>query len=179
MNLKGSKTEQNLSIAYSGESQARNRYVFFAEEARSQGYGQIADIFELTAKNEQRHAQIWFNILRDGESNETADLLAKAAAGENYEWTEMYAEFAETARKEGFDEIAYLFDAVGKIEQAHEKRFLKLQENVEKKEVFKKSESVCWICSHCGHQHQGTEAPKMCPVCKRPQSGFEINTENY
>ncbi len=179
MNLKGSKTEANLTAAFAGESQARNKYTFYAEQARKEGYGQIADLLELTAKNEQQHAEIWFKALCGGNIGETAHNLRDAAAGEHFEWAEMYAGFAEEARKEGFTEIAYLFEAVGKIESEHEQRFLKLLENVQQNKVFKKDESENWVCSHCGYVHNGSEAPGICPVCKNPRSGFALQAKNY
>lgn len=178
MNLKGTKTEANLAAAYAGESQARNKYTFYAAEAKKQGFKQIGEIFEKTADNERAHAEIWFEYLSGGSLGNTAHNLIDAATGENFEWTEMYAKFAEDARSEGLTEIAYLFEAVGKIEKDHEERFRKLAENVQQNEVFQKPETQCWICSNCGHIHEGTEAPKVCPVCKHQQSYFEIKTEN-
>ncbi|MBQ6946716.1 MAG: rubrerythrin family protein [Clostridia bacterium] len=178
MNFKGSRTEANLAAAFAGESQARNKYVFYAEKARKDGYGQIADLFELTAKNEQQHAEIWFKALTGG-IGDTAENLKDAAEGENYEWTQMYAEFARQAKEEGFDEFAYLFDAVGKIEKEHEERYNRLLENVKQNKVFKKDQEAEWICSKCGHIHKGVEAPGICPVCKNPKENFALRAENY
>lgn len=179
MNLKGTKTEANLAAAFAGESQARNKYIFYAAQARKEGYGQIADLLELTAKNEQEHAEMWFTYLSGGSIGETAHNLSDAAAGENYEWTHMYADFSKQARAEGFDELAYLFDAVGKIEKEHEERFTKLLQNVQQHKVFKKDQTEQWVCSECGHIHEGPEAPKVCPVCKNPQSKFALRAANY
>ena len=179
MELKGSKTEQNLMTAFAGESQARNKYTYFASKAKKEGYEQIAAIFQETADNEKEHAKIWFKLLNGGEIGTTAENLNAAADGENYEWTDMYAEFAKIAKEEGFDHIAYLFEEVGKIEKEHEERYLKLLENVKDGEVFKKGSIVVWKCRNCGHIVVGTEAPKVCPVCNHPQSFFEVNAENY
>lgn len=178
MNLKGTKTEQNLMTAFAGESQARNKYTFYASKAKKDGYNQIAAIFEETAANEKEHAKLWFKLLHDG-MPDTLTNLKDASAGENYEWTDMYAEFAKVAKEEGFDRIAFLFESVGKIEKEHEERYNKLISNVENKEVFKKSEVVIWKCANCGHIHVGTEAPEVCPTCAHPQSYFEIKAENY
>lgn len=178
MNLKGTKTEQNLMTAFAGESQARNKYTFYASKAKKDGYNQIAAIFEETAANEKEHAKLWFKLLHDG-MPDTLTNLKDASAGENYEWTDMYAEFAKVAKEEGFDRIAFLFESVGKIEKEHEERYNKLISNVENKEVFKKSEVVIWKCANCGHIHVGTEAPEVCPTCSHPQSYFEIKAENY
>ncbi len=178
MNLKGSKTEANLAAAFAGESQARNKYIFYAEQARKDGYNQIADYFEVTAKNEQAHAKMWFERLSGGIS-ETSPNLLDAAKGENFEWTTMYAEFAAQAKEEGFDDLAYLFDAVGKIEKAHEERFTKLLENIQQNQVFAKPEKSVWICSNCGHIHEGTEAPQSCPVCAVTRAHFSLKSENY
>lgn len=179
MNLKGSKTEANLAAAFAGESQVRNKYVYYAGQARKEGYGQIADLLELTAANEQEHAKLWFTALSGGSLGDTAHNLQAAADGENYEWTEMYATFAEEAKEEGFDELAYLFSAVAKIEKQHEERFNKLLKNVQENKVFQKDEQAVWVCSNCGHIHEGTEAPKLCPVCKHSQSDFALQAKNY
>lgn len=178
MNLKGTKTEANLATAFAGESQARNKYIFYAAQARKDGYDQIADFFELTAKNEQAHAKIWFERLSGGIS-ETPHNLLDAAKAENYEWTTMYAEFATQAKEEGFNDLAYLFDAVSKIEKEHEERFKKLLENIQNDQVFKKPESSVWVCDNCGHIHTGTSAPERCPVCAVAQSHFSLKAENY
>ena len=179
MNLKGSKTEANLLTAFAGESQARNKYTYYASKAKKDGYEQIADIFTQTANNEKEHAKIWFKLLHDGAIPDTAANLADAAAGENYEWTEMYAEFAETAKEEGFTRIAYLFEAVGKIEKEHEERYRKLLENVEGGLVFSKDGDMMWICRNCGHIHIGKTAPEVCPVCDHPKAYFELRAQNY
>ncbi|MBP2650540.1 MAG: rbr [Firmicutes bacterium] len=178
MNLKGSKTEANLLAAFSGESQARNKYTFYASKARNEGLNQIADLFEETAGNEKEHAKLWFKLLHDG-MPDTAANLVDAAAGEHYEWTDMYAGFAKTAQEEGFTKVAYLFEAVGAIEKEHEARYQKLLENIKDGSVFKREEKQCWICANCGHIHYGTEAPKTCPVCDHPQAYFEIRSANY
>ena len=177
MDLKGTKTEANLKAAFAGESQARNKYSYFASQARKDGFEQIAAIFEETAQNEKEHAKIWFKEL--GEIGNTADNLKAAADGENYEWTDMYDEFAKTAKEEGFDRLAYLFEAVGKIEKEHEERFKKLLENVEDGKVFEAGEVKIWKCRNCGHIVVGTKAPEVCPVCNHPKAFFEIKAENY
>ena len=177
--LKGSKTEANLLAAFAGESQARNKYTYYASKAKKDGYVQIAEIFEETANNEKEHAKIWFKLLHDGGIPDTATNLKDAAEGENYEWTDMYAGFAEVAREEGFDHIAYLFESVGKIEKEHEERYRKLLANVEGKCVFSKDGDVIWQCSNCGHIVIGKEAPEVCPVCAHPRSYFKIKAENY
>ena len=177
MELKGSKTEQNLLAAFAGESQARNKYTYFASVAKKEGYEQIAAIFEETANNEKEHAKMWFKAL-DGIGT-TADNLKAAAEGENYEWTDMYEGFAKTAEEEGFTRLAYQFRAVGKIERAHEERFLALLNNVEMQAVFAKSEEKMWECRNCGHLVIGKTAPKVCPVCEHPQSYFEVRKANY
>lgn len=177
--LKGSRTEANLLAAFAGESQARNKYTYYASQAKKDGYVQIANIFEETANNEKEHAKIWFKLLHDGAIPTTTVNLADAAAGENYEWTEMYAEFARVAKEEGFDRIAYLFEAVGKIEKEHEERYRKLLENVEGGLVFTREGDMIWQCSNCGHIHVGKQAPKLCPVCAHPEAYFEIKKENY
>ncbi len=179
MELKGSKTEANLMTAFAGESQARNKYTYFASKAKKEGYEQIAAIFQETAENEKEHAKIWFKLLHDGGIPTTTENLKDAAAGENYEWTDMYAGFAKTAKEEGFDRIAYLFEAVGKIEKEHEERYKKLLENVEDGLVFSRDGDKIWKCRNCGHICIGKEAPSVCPVCEHPQSFFEIKAENY
>ena len=178
-NLKGTKTEANLMAAFAGESQARNKYTYYASKAKKEGYEQIAAFFEETARNEMEHAKIWFKLLHDGTIADTAANLKDAAAGENYEWTDMYKNMATVAREEGFDKIAALFDMVGKIEKEHEERYLKLLENVEKGTVFSKSEKNVWICRSCGHLVDNTNAPKLCPVCDHPQAYFELRAINY
>lgn len=178
MNLKGTKTEANLQTAFAGESMARNKYTYFASKAKKDGYVQIANIFEETAANEKEHAKIWFKLLKGGIGT-TAENLADAAAGENYEWTDMYATFAKEAREEGFDEIATLFEGVAAIEKEHEERYKKLLENVEKGLVFSKDGDTIWQCSNCGHICIGKQAPEVCPVCAHPQSYFQVKAENY
>ncbi|MDR2063943.1 MAG: rubrerythrin family protein [Candidatus Nomurabacteria bacterium] len=170
--LKGSETEKNLQTAFAGESQARNKYTFYATKAREEGYGQVGDIFEETAKNEMAHAKIWFKILHGEDIPDTADNLKDAAGGENYEHTDMYKNFAETAKKEGFDKIAFLFEQVGKIEKEHEERYLKLLDKINKGEVFKADGVAVWKCEVCGYVHVGEEAPKKCPVCGAEQGSF-------
>ena len=179
MELKGSKTEQNLMAAFAGESQARNKYTYFAKKKKKEGYEQIAAIFEETANNEKEHAKMWFKELHGGEVPSTLENLLAAAEGENYEWTDMYAEFAKTAEDEGFTRIAYLFNEVAKIEKEHEERYRKLRENIENGVVFEKKEQTMWICRNCGHVHYGEKAPKVCPVCAHPQSYFEVRATNY
>ena len=179
MELKGSKTEQNLMAAFAGESQARNKYTYFASKAKKEGYEQIAAIFEETANNEKEHAKMWFKELHGGAVPSTLENLLAAAEGENYEWTDMYAEFAKTAEDEGFTRIAYLFNEVAKIEKEHEERYRKLRENIENGVVFEKKEQTMWICRNCGHVHYGEKAPQVCPVCAHPQSYFEVRATNY
>ncbi len=179
MELKGSKTEKNLMTAFAGESQARNKYTFYASKARKEGYEQIAAIFEETANNEREHAKMWFKELNGGVIPDTLTNLRDAANGENYEWTDMYKEFAETARAEGFDEIARLFEGVGEIEHHHEERYLKLVGNIEDNLVFQRGEDKVWICRNCGHITVGKSAPSICPVCAHPQSFMELKAENY
>ena len=179
MELKGSKTEQNLMTAFAGESQARNKYTFFAIQAKKDGYEQIAAIFQETADNEKEHAKLWFKLLNGGSIGSTEENLKAAADGENYEWTDMYAEFAKTAKEEGFARIAYLFEEVGKIEKEHEERYLKLLENVKEGKVFEAGEVKIWKCRNCGHIVVGTSAPEVCPVCNHPKAFFEIKAENY
>ena len=178
MELKGSKTEQNLMTAFAGESQARNKYTYFASKAKKEGYEQIAAIFQETADNEKEHAKMWFKLLNGGEIGTTAENLNAAADGENYEWTDMYAEFAKIAKEEGFDHIAYLFEEIGKIEKEHEERYLKLLENVKDGKVFEAGEVKIWKCRNCGHIVV-TKAPEVCPVCSHPKAYFEIKAENY
>ena len=177
MELKGSRTEKNLMTAFAGESQARNKYTYFASVAKKEGYEQIADIFLKTADNEKEHAKMWFKAL--GELGNTAENLAAAAAGENYEWTDMYDEFARVADEEGFSELADKFRGVAKIEKAHEERYRALLSNIEMQKVFEKSEETMWECRNCGHLVIGKKAPDVCPVCSHPQSYFEVRKENY
>ena len=179
MELKGTKTEQNLMTAFAGESQARNKYTYFASKAKKEGYEQIAAIFQETADNEKEHAKMWVKLLNGGEIGTTVENLNSAADGENYEWTDMYAEFAKTAKEEGFDRIAYLFEEVAKIEKEHEERYLKLLENVKDGKVFEAGEVKIWKCRNCGHIVVGTKAPEVCPVCAHPKAYFEIKAENY
>ena len=179
MELKGTKTEENLMKAFAGESQARNKYTYFASKAKKDGYEQIAAIFQETADNEKEHAKMWFKLLEGGSIKSTPENLKAAAEGENYEWTDMYAEFARVAKEEGFTAIAAKFEAVAKIEKEHEERYRKLLKNVEDKVVFSKDEDAIWVCRNCGHVVVGKQAPKMCPVCAHPQSYFEIKKENY
>jgi len=177
MELKGSKTEKNLQIAFAGESQARNKYTYFASKAKKEGYEQIAEIFLKTAENEKEHAKLWFKAL--GELGNTAENLLHAAEGENYEWTDMYAGFAVTAKEEGFDDIAALFEAVAAIEKEHEERYRRLVANIKEGIVFERPDVVVWKCGNCGHLHVGTAAPKMCPVCAHPQAYFKLKETNY
>ena len=179
MELKGSKTEQNLMEAFAGESQARNKYTYFASKAKKEGYEQVAAIFEETAINEKEHAKIWFKLLNGGEVPSTVENLKAAAAGENGEWTDMYVRMAKEAKEEGFNHIAYLFEAVGKIEKEHEERYKKLLENVEGELVFSKDGDKIWKCRNCGHIVIGKEAPEVCPVCNHPKAFFEVKAENY
>ncbi|MBQ4312749.1 MAG: rubrerythrin family protein [Clostridia bacterium] len=179
MELKGSKTEANLLAAFAGESQARNKYTYYASKAKKEGYEQIAALFLETAENEKEHAKLWFKLLHDNDIPTTAVNLKDAAEGENYEWTDMYATFAKEAKEEGFDRIAYLFDAVAKIEKEHEERYLALLSNVEGGVVFSRDGDAVWKCRNCGHIHIGKVAPQLCPVCAHPQSFFEIKAENY
>ena len=179
MELKGSKTEKNLMEAFAGESQARNKYTYFASKAKKEGYEQIAAIFQETADNEKEHAKIWFKLLHDGDVPTTTENLKAAAEGENFEWTDMYDRFAKEAEEEGFTKIAYLFREVGKIEKEHEERYLKLLENVEEGIVFSRDDERIWKCRNCGHIVVGKYAPEVCPVCNHPKSYFEIKAENY
>ena len=177
MELKGSKTEANLWKAFAGESQARNKYTYFAGKARKEGYEQIAAIFEETATNEKEHAKLWFKAL--GGIGTTPENLVAAAEGEHFEWTEMYKEMAETAKEEGFIALSDQFAAVAKIEKSHEERYVKLAENLENNEVFKRAGVKVWYCRNCGHLEYGVEAPEVCPVCSHPRAYFEIRSENY
>lgn len=177
--LKGSKTEANLQAAFAGESQARNKYTYYASKAKKDGFNQIAAIFEETASNEKEHAKMWFKLLHGGAVPGTIENLKDAAAGENYEWTDMYATFAKEAREEGFIEIANAFEMVGAIEKEHEERYLKLLANVEGGLVFSKDGDVMWQCMNCGHITFGKDAPKVCPVCDHPQAYFQVKAENY
>jgi rubrerythrin len=177
--LKGTQTEANLQTAFAGESQARNKYTYFASKAKKEGFVQIANIFEETAKNEQEHAKLWFKILHGGSVPSTAENLLAAAEGENYEWTDMYAGFAKTAREEGFNEIADLFDGVAAIEKEHEARYMKLLENVKGGLVFSKEGDAIWQCTNCGHIVVGKQAPEVCPVCAHPQAYFQVKADNY
>ena len=179
MELKGSKTEKNLMEAFAGESQARNKYTYFASKAKKEGYEQIAAIFQETADNEKEHAKLWFKLLCGGDIPTTAQNLADAAAGENFEWTDMYDRMAKEAKEEGFDHIAFLFESVGKIEKEHEARYRKLLENVQDGKVFEAGEIKIWKCRNCGHIVVGTKAPAVCPGCAHPQAYFEIKAENY
>lgn len=178
-NLKGTKTEANLMAAFAGESQARNKYTYYASMAKKEGYVQIGNLFEETANNEKEHAKIWFKLLHDGGIPNTATNLLDAAEGEHYEWTDMYAKFAKEAKEEGFTKIAYLFEAVGKIEKEHEERYRKLLANVEGNTVFIKGEKVIWQCANCGHIHIGEKAPEVCPVCDHPKAHFQLLAKNY
>ena len=178
MELKGSRTEQNLMAAFAGESQARNKYTYYASKAKKEGYNHIAELFEETANNEKEHAKLWFKLLHDGIGT-TAENLKDAAAGENYEWTDMYAEFAKVAKEEGFDHIAFLFEGVAAIEKEHEERYLKLLENVEGDLVFSKDGDAIWKCMNCGHIAVGKKAPEVCPVCAHPQAYFCVKADNY
>ena len=177
--LKGTRTEANLQTAFAGESMARNKYTYYASRAKKDGYNQIAAIFEETAANEKEHAKLWFKLLHGGAVPDTLTNLADAAAGENYEWTDMYSKMAEEAREEGFDEIARLFDGVAAIEKEHEERYRKLAENINNGQVFARETQQVWICTNCGHVHIGTHAPEVCPVCAHPQAYFVIRPTNY
>ena len=179
MELKGSKTEKNLMEAFAGESQARNKYTYFASKAKKDGYEQIAAIFEETANNEKEHAKMWFKLLEGGSIKSTPENLKAAAEGEKYEWTDMYAGFAEVAKEEGFDHIAYLFSEVAKIEKEHEERYKKLLKNIEDELVFSNDGDTIWVCRNCGHVVVGKNAPKVCPICSHPQSYFERKANNY
>ena len=178
-NYKGTKTEQNLMTAFAGESQARNKYTFYAKKARKDGFEQLAAIFEETANNEKEHAKLWFKELHGGDIPDTTTNLEDAAAGENYEWTDMYKNFAETAREEGFTRLATLFEKVGEIEKEHEKRYLTLLQNIKDEGVFKKDGDKIWVCRNCGYVYTGKEALNVCPVCAHPQSFMEVKADNY
>ena len=177
MDLKGSRTESNLWKAFAGESEARNRYTYFASKAKKDGFVQISKLFEETANNEKEHAKIWFKLL--GGIGTTEENLLSAAEGENYEWTDMYAEFAKVAREEGFDDIAALFEGVAQIEKEHEERYRKLLANIEGGLVFSREGDMIWECSNCGHIHIGKEAPEVCPVCAHPKAHFQLKANNY
>ena len=177
MELKGSRTEANLAAAFAGESQARNKYTFYASQAKKEGYEQISNFFTETANNEKEHAKIWFKLLHPIGSTE--ENLKDAAAGENYEWTEMYAEFAKVAREEGFTQIAAKFEMVGAIEKEHEESYLALMENIKQGKVFTRDGEQVWICRNCGHIHVGKNAPQICPVCDHPQAFFELKVKAY
>ena len=179
MELKGSKTEKNLMEAFAGESQARNKYTYYASKAKKDGYEQIAAIFQETADNEKEHAKIWFKLLQGGDIKSTEENLKAASEGENYEWTDMYDRMAKEAKEEGFDHIAFLFEGVGKIEKEHEERYRKLLANVENGTVFEAGEVKIWKCRNCGHIVIGKQAPEICPVCSHPKAYFEIKAENY
>ena len=178
MELKGSRTEANLQTAFAGESQARNKYTYYASKARKDGYVQIAEIFEETAANEKEHAKMWYKLLHNGIGS-TEENLRLAAEGENYEWTDMYAKFAQEAREEGFEDIANMFEGVAAIEKDHEERYRKLLANLQGGLVFSRDGDMVWICSNCGHVHIGKSAPEVCPVCAHPQAYFKIKAENY
>ena len=177
--LKGTKTEANLMAAFAGESQARNKYTYYASKAKKDGYEQIAELFTETANNEKEHAKIWFKLLHDGNVPDTIANLKDAAEGENYEWTDMYKSFAEDAKAEGFDHIAFLFEQVALIEKEHEERYRKLLANIEEGIVFSRDGDMVWICRNCGHIHVGKNAPEVCPVCAHPKSYFELLEKNY
>ncbi len=179
MELKGSKTEANLMAAFAGESQARNKYTYYESQAKKEGYEQIAAIFRETADNEKEHAKLWFKLLNDGNIPNTVSNLKDAASGENYEWTNMYKEFAEVAREEGFDDIAALFDGVNQIEKEHEERYLKLLKNIEDDMVFVSEEETIWVCRNCGHVYRSKEALEVCPVCKHGKAYQERRATNY
>ena len=179
MEFKGSRTEANLMAAFAGESQARNKYTYYASKAKKDGYEQIAALFTETAENEKEHAKIWFKLLHDGAVPDTMANLADAAAGERYEWTDMYATFAREAKEEGFDHIAFLFEQVAKIEKEHEERYRRLLANIEEGIVFSRDGDTIWKCRNCSHIVIGKQAPEVCPVCVHPKSYFEIKAENY
>ena len=179
MELKGTKTEKNLQAAFAGESQAHTKYLYYASQAKKDGYVQMANLFEETALNEKEHAKIWFKLLHEGEVPDTMTNLKDAASGENYEWTDMYATFAKEAQEEGFTKIAKLFELVAKIEKEHEERYRKLLKNIEDGVVFSKENDTVWQCANCGHIIIGKKAPKICPVCDHPQSYFQVRAENY
>jgi len=179
MELKGSKTEKNLEAGFAGESMARNKYTYYASKAKGEGFEQISAIFLETADNEKEHAKLWFKALHDGAVPDTAHNLEDAAAGEHYEWTDMYAGFAKDAREEGFTDLARLFEAVAAIEKHHEERYRQLLANLENGVIFKKDDVVIWKCRNCGHLHVGKFAPELCPTCRHPKAFFELNAENY
>ncbi len=179
MSLQGSKTEKNLQTAFAGESQARNKYTYYASQAKKEGFVQISKIFEETANNEKEHAKIWFKLLHNDSIPETLANLQDAADGENYEWTDMYATFAKEAKEEGFNNIAALFELVGKIEKNHEERYRKLLENIKTEKVFEKDTTVVWECSNCGHRIESNKAPEICPVCRHPKAYFYTPVQNY
>ncbi len=179
MDLKGTKTEQNLLTAFAGESQARVKYEYYASAAKKEGYNQVGAFFSETSANEKEHAKLWFKALHEGKVPDTITNLKDAAAGENYEWTEMYAEFAKTAKEEGFEKLAFLFEEVGKIEKEHEERYRALLANIENDRVFKRDEQKVWICTNCGKIVIAKEAPAKCPVCDHPQGYFELRAMNY
>ncbi len=179
MELKGSKTEANLLAAFAGESQARNKYTYYASVAKKEGYQQIADFFETTANNEKEHAKLWFKYLHGGTIPSTPENLQDGIEGENYEWTEMYKNFAEVAQQEGFTEIAETMKLVAQVEKEHEERYRALLQNIKDNRVFKRENKVMWICRNCGYVHVGENAPEVCPACKHPQAYFEIKAENY
>ena len=179
MGLKGSKTEKNLMIAFAGESEARNKYTYYASKAKKEGFEQISKFFEATANNEKEHAKLWFKILKGGEIPSTIDNLLDAAEGEMYEWTDMYSEFAKVAREEGFFEIATLFEGVAKIEKEHEERYRKLLANIKEETVFARSEEMSWECMNCGHISHSKQAPELCPVCSHPKAYFMIQPKNF
>ncbi len=177
--IKGTKTEQNLMTAFAGESQARNKYDYFASRAKKDGYNQIADFFSETALNEKEHAKLWFKLLCGGAVPATPENLLAAAEGENYEWVEMYAQFAKEAKEEGFEKIAFLFEEVAKIEKSHEERYRKLLANIENGKVFARNKPTLWVCGNCGHIHEGEAAPEECPVCAHPKAYFFLEKDNY
>ena len=177
--LKGTKTEANLMAAFAGESQARNKYTYYASKAKKEGYEQIAALFTETANNEKEHAKMWFKLLHGGSVADTMTNLKDAAEGENYEWTDMYKNFAEDAKAEGFDHIAFLFEEVAKIEKEHEERYRRLLANIEEGIVFSRDGDMVWICRNCGHIHVGKVAPEVCPVCAHPKAYFELRAQNY
>ena len=179
MTLKGTQTEKNLMTAFAGESQAHTKYLYYASRAKKDGYEQMAAIFTETAGNEKEHAKLWFKLLHGGGVPDTVTNLLDAAAGENYEWTDMYAEFAKTAREEGFEEIAAMMEGVAAVEKEHEERYRKLAENIKDGVVFLREGEVAWKCRNCGHIHVGPEAPVVCPVCAHPQAHFELRATNY
>ena len=179
MDLKGTKTEKNLQEAFAGESMARNKYTYFASQAKKEGFVQISKIFEETANNEKEHAKIWFKYLQGGSIKSTMENLVEAAQGEHYEWTQMYSDFAKDAKEEGFSDLAYLFEAVAKIEKHHEERYQKLLASIKDETVFKKETKITWECLNCGHLHTGEKAPELCPVCKHPKAYFAQSANNF